>query len=134
MYFSDSHPKVRKIWVCDYDSDTGTPGAPSLFFDTKVVSGRPDGGTVDREGCYWQAGVGGGQIYRLSPEGKVLMSIDMPIEKPSKPMFGGPNFDVLYVTSIGGGEAKGRNRSEAGSLFAITGLGIQGVPQTRFNG
>ena len=105
-----------------------------LFFDTKVVSGRPDGGTVDREGCYWQAGVGGGQIYRLSPEGKVLMSIDMPIEKPSKPMFGGPNLDVLYVTSIGGGEAKGRNRSEAGSLFAITGLGIQGVPQTRFDG
>jgi len=49
-------------------------------------------------------------------------------------MFGGPNLDVLYVTSIGGEEAKGRNRSKAGSLFAITGLGIQGVPQTRFNG
>jgi sugar lactone lactonase YvrE len=134
MYFSDSHPKVRQIWVCNYDIDTGTPSTPSLFFDTSVLPGRPDGGTVDSEGCYWQAGVGGWQLYRLSPEGKVLMSIDMPVEKPTKPMFGGPNLDVLYVTSIGGGVTAGQDQPEAGSLFAITGLGIKGVPQTRFVG
>lgn len=134
MYFSDSNPGVRTIWVCDYDGKTGTPGKPEIFFDTTEVPGRPDGGTVDAEGCYWQAGVSGWQLYRLSPQGEVLMTIDMPVEKPSKPMFGGADLDVLYVTSIGGGVSNAADQPEAGSLFAITGLGIKGIPQTRFAG
>lgn len=134
MYFSDSNPAVRTIWACDYDGTTGTPGEPKVFFDTSDVPGRPDGGTVDAEGCYWQAGVSGWQLYRLSPEGKVLMTIDMPIEKPTKPMFGGKNLDVLYVTSIGVGLTEGKDQPEAGSLFAISGLEIKGVNQTRFAG
>ncbi len=134
MFFSDSNPSVRTIWACDYDGATGTPGAPETFFDTRAVAGRPDGGTVDAEGCYWQAGVSGWQLYRLSPTGEVLMTIDMPIEKPTKPMFGGAQLDVLYVTSIGVGLAEGRDQPEAGGLFAVTGLGIRGVPQTRFAG
>lgn len=134
MYFSDSFPEVRKIWTAAYDQTSGTPGEPALFFDTSDVPGRPDGGTVDADGCYWQAGVSGWQLYRLSPKGKVLMTIDMPVEKPTKPMFGGPNLDVLYVTSIGGDITPGTDQPEAGSLFAITGLGIKGLAQTRFAG
>lgn len=134
MYFSDSFPAVRRIWACDYDTESGTPGEPSLFFDTSGVPGRPDGGTVDADGCYWQAGVSGWQLYRLSPEGEVLLTVDMPVEKPTKPMFGGPELDILYVTSIGVGLTEGREQPEAGSLFAITGLGVKGIPQTRFAG
>ncbi|MBY6113226.1 SMP-30/gluconolactonase/LRE family protein [Mameliella alba] len=134
MYLSDSYAGVRKIWVCDYDIDTGTPGVPELFFDTRDVAGRPDGGTVDAEGCYWQAGVSGWQLYRLSPEGEVLLTIDMPVEKPSKPMFGGRGLDTLYVTSLGVGLDETRAQPQAGGLFAITGLGIKGLPQTRFQG
>ena len=134
MYFSDSNASVRTIWTCDYDGETGTPGAPEIFFDTRAVAGRPDGGTVDAEGCYWQAGVSGWQLYRLSPSGDVLMTIDMPIEKPTKPMFGGAGLDVLYVTSIGVGLDAGREQPDAGGLFSITGLGVRGVPQTRFAG
>ena len=60
----------------------------------------------------------------------------MPIEKPSKPMFGGPDLDILYVTSLGVGLTPGSEarQPEAGSLFAVTGLGIKGLPQTRFAG
>lgn len=134
MYFSDSHPGVRTIWACDYDGDTGTPGAAGVFFDTRVVPGRPDGGTVDAEGCYWQAGVSGWQLYRLSPEGEVLATIDMPVEKPTKPMFGGADLATLYVTSIGAGLADDPAQPQAGGLFAITGLGITGLPQPRFQG
>ena len=136
MYFSDSNPKVRTIWTAEYDGETGEPGAPEVFFDTRGVAGRPDGGTVDAEGCYWQAGIEGWVLYRLSPEGEVLMEVEMPIEKPSKPMFGGAALDVLYVTSLGVGLAErseGR-QPEAGSLFAVTGLGVKGVPQVRFAG
>ena len=111
-----------------------TPGEPELFFDTRAVPGRPDGGTVDADGCYWQAGIEGWQLYRITPEGKVDMTIDVPIEKPSKPMFGGRNLDTLYVTSLGIGLSGDRPQPEAGSLFAVTGLGITGVPETRFAG
>ena len=133
MYFSDSNPQLRTIWACDYDTDTGTPGAPRVFFDTHSVAGRPDGGTVDADGCYWQAGVGGWQLYRITPDGRVDMTIDMPVERPTKPMCGGPDLDILFVTSIGG-DVDRTKQPEAGSLFAITGLGIQGVPQARFRG
>ncbi|WP_172296431.1 SMP-30/gluconolactonase/LRE family protein [Pseudoruegeria sp. HB172150] len=132
MYFSDSNPSVRTIWACDYDTDTGTPSEPRVFFDTRAVPGRPDGGTVDADGCYWQAGVSGWQLYRITPDGRVDMTIDMPVEKPTKPMFGGPNLDILFVTSIGAGLENDPNQPQAGSLFAVTGTGCRGVPQVRF--
>lgn len=136
MYLSDSNPAVRTIWSCRYDTDTGTPDTPRVFFDTRNVKGRPDGGTVDADGCYWMAGVSGWQLVRITPQGKVDRVIDMPIEKPTKPMFGGRDLDVLYVTSIGGDPTSGLvdNQPLAGGLFAISGLGTTGVEQTRFAG
>lgn len=134
MYFSDSNVDVRTIWVADYDTDTGTPHNAQVFFDTRAVAGRPDGGTVDADGCYWMAGVSGWQVYRITPDGKLDLTIDMPVERPSKPMFGGAGLDTLYVTSIGSGLATDRPQPQAGSLFAITGLGVTGLPQTRFAG
>lgn len=134
LYVSDSNPRVRTIWAHDYDLDTGTPSNQRVFFDTRQVAGRPDGGTVDADGCYWQAGIEGWQLYRISPQGDLLMTLDLPIEKPTKPMFGGRNLDILYVTSLSLGLSQDRPQPEAGSLFAITGLGLQGVPQPRFGG
>ena len=51
-------------------------------------------------------------------------------------MFGGQNLDVLYLTSIGFGLTEGTEDSQpdAGGLFAITGLGVAGLPQPRFKG
>lgn len=134
MYFSDSYPEVRMIWQADYDPDSGTPGKPELFFDTRAVAGRPDGATIDADGCYWMAGVSGWQIVRITPRGKVDRIIDMPVERPSKPMFGGARLDTLYVTTIGTGLTPGREQPLAGDLFAITGTGTTGLPQTPFAG
>ncbi|WP_421723595.1 SMP-30/gluconolactonase/LRE family protein [Bauldia sp.] len=134
MYFSDSYPEVRTIWACDYDLDTGAPSGQRVFFDTREVAGRPDGGTVDADGCYWMAGVGGWQVVRITPEGKVDRIVEMPIERPTKPMFGGADLDILFVTSIGTGGEEDPRQPEAGGLFAINGLGVSGVPQARFAG
>ena len=134
MYLSDSNPGVRTIWACDYDTDTGTPTNRRVFFDTREVAGRPDGGTVDADGCYWMAGVGGWQLVRITPQGKVDRIVEMPVEKPTKPMFGGPRLDTLFVTSIGMGMEDDPKQPLAGSLFSITGLGVTGVPQPRFAG
>lgn len=134
MYVSDSNPRVRTIWCAAYDTETGTPATPEPFFDTRAVAGRPDGGTVDAEGCYWQAGIEGWQLYRLSPRGEVVQTIDLPVEKPTKPMFGGRDLDILFFTSLSLSLTKPETQPDAGSLFAVTGLGIKGFPQTRFKG
>lgn len=136
MYFSDSFPETRTIWACDYDPDTGTPSNRRVFFDTGEVGGVPDGGTVDADGCYWSAAVGGWQLLRLTPDGDLDRVVELPVEKPTKPMFGGPDLDVLYVTSIGEDLNPGTEdrQPRAGGLFAVTGLGVRGVPQTRFPG
>jgi len=134
MYFSDSNPNIRTIYVCDYDPETGTPGAPEVFVDTAPLAGRPDGGTIDAEGCYWQAGLSGWQLYRFDPGGTLMQTIDLPVERPSKPMFGGPNLDVLYVTSILENIESPKPQPDAGGLFAITGLGVKGAAQAPFRG
>jgi L-arabinonolactonase len=131
MYCSDSNPQVRTIWACDYDPTTGAPSARRIFFDTREVAGRPDGGTVDADGCYWMAGVGGSRLVRLTPAGRIDRILEVPVERPIKPAFGGSNLDVLFVTSIG---ASDRLQPLAGGLFAVTRLGVQGVPEVRFRG
>ncbi|MCP4307848.1 MAG: SMP-30/gluconolactonase/LRE family protein [bacterium] len=55
MYLSDSYPDIRPISACDYDLETGAPSRQRVFFDTRQVAGRPDGGTVDSDGCYRMA-------------------------------------------------------------------------------
>ncbi|MGI9451868.1 MAG: SMP-30/gluconolactonase/LRE family protein [Geminicoccaceae bacterium] len=136
MYCADSNRDVRTIWAADYDLDSGQPGTRRVLFDSREVEGRPDGGTVDADGCYWMAGVGGWQLVRLTPNGKIDRIIDLPVERPSKPMFGGSTLDTLYVTSIGTGLTLGTEakQPQAGGLFAVTGLGVKGIAQTRFGG
>lgn len=134
LYLSDSFPKVRMVWRCRYDIETGTPQDFTPFFDTEGLAGRPDGATVDAEGCYWLAGVSGWQIYRISPDGRLIATIDLPVEKPSRPAFGGDGMATLYVTSISEGITPGTDQPQAGGLFAIEGLGITGLPHPRFAG
>jgi hypothetical protein len=72
----------------------------------------------------------------FAPDRSTDRVIEIPVEKVTSVMFGGPNLDVLYVTSMakrplprfpGDGVLRG-------SLFAIYGLGIRGVPESRFAG
>ena len=136
FYCADSVTHIRTIWACDYDPASGAIGDRRVFVDTHGLAGRPDGGTVDADGCYWMAGVGGWQLVRFTPEGVVDRIIELPVEKPTKPAFGGADLDVIYVTSIGGGLTVGteERQPQAGGLFALRVPGVQGLPQPRFAG
>mgnify|MGYP001046783198 FL=1 len=135
FYFADSWS--GEIWAYDYDLDTGAVSNRRTF--TKVDTSRggaADGSTVDSEGCLWNAQVYDGKLVRYAPDGRVERVIDMPVRKVTSVMFGGPELDVLYVTSMAKpplprfpGDPVLR-----GSLFAIHGLGIRGVPEPRFAG
>ncbi len=104
-YMSDSWPDVRTIWAFDHSALSGALSNRREFFDTNVTAGRPDGACVDSEGGYWMAGVGGGELLRLTSDGEVNLRILLPVQRPSKPCFGGADLNTLFVTSIGEGTA-----------------------------
>ena len=136
FYFSDSESSIRTIWACDYDPEQGTVGNRRVFVDTHGLAGRPDGGTVDAQGCYWMAGVGGWQLVRFTPAGKVDLIVEVPVEKPTKIAFGGAALDVIYLTSIGMSLTLGteERQPQAGGIFALRVPGVSGLVQPRFAG
>ncbi|MCB9967090.1 MAG: SMP-30/gluconolactonase/LRE family protein [Geminicoccaceae bacterium] len=133
FYWSDSDPSVQTIWVADYDPASGTLGRRRVLAKTDELAGRPDGGTIDADGCYWMAGVGGWQLVRFTPDGRVDRIVDMPVERPTKIAFGGADLKTLYVTSISGGQTPGTEarQPQAGGIFALSVPGVQGLPAWR---
>ena len=133
FYFADTWS--GEIWAYDYDITTGKLANRRTF--TKIDTshgGAADGSTVDAEGCLGTRRSMTASSIRYTPDGKVDRVIEMPVKKVTSVMFGGPNLDILYVTSMakpplprfpGDGVLRG-------SLFAITGLGIKGVAEPRF--
>jgi L-arabinonolactonase len=135
FYFSDTWS--GEIWAYDYDIETGAVSNRRTFatVDRSPVGGF-DGSTVDAEGGLWNALVYDGKIIRYTPDGVVDRVIDMPVKKVTSVMFGGPDLDILYVTSMAR-PPQPRFPDDpiaAGSLFAITGLGVTGVAEPRFGG
>jgi sugar lactone lactonase YvrE len=116
-----------------YDTSTGATGSPELFADTEALNSGPDGATVDSDGCLWTALVQVGKLARFQPDGKLERLIDLPARHVTCPCFGGPELDVIYVTSISNsGNALKDAHPDAGALFAVYGTGVQGLPEVRF--
>jgi sugar lactone lactonase YvrE len=132
FYFTDTWS--GDIWAYDYDLETGTLSNRRTFASVKKNGGVPDGSTVDAEGFVWNALVYGGEIVRYAPDGGVDRRIEMPVKKVTSVMFGGPDLDVLYVTSMAKPPLPHlpEDGPLGGSLFAIYGLGIRGLPEPRF--
>ena len=113
MYFADSSDST--IWAFDYDPATGTPTGRRVLATTDI--GVPDGSTVDVDGCLWNAEWGAARLVRYTPSGAVDRIIEMPVDRPTCCAFGGPDLDVLYVTSARIGSDT--PRPLAGGLFAV---------------
>ena len=99
MYHSDTAQKL--IWACDYDEATGAVANRRVFAHVEVEDpqGGPDGATVDRDGFYWCAVFANTCLLRFDPAGRLERRVAMPVKYPTMPSFGGPNLDILYVTS-----------------------------------
>jgi sugar lactone lactonase YvrE len=129
FYLADSPRRV--IWAYDYDRH-GPLRNKRVFVDTASLGSGPDGATIDAEGHLWSVLVRVGAIARFAPSGMLLRRIEMPISHPTSIAFGGPRLNVLYVTSISRSTNLADDHPDAGGLFAIEGLGVQGVPPRRF--
>jgi len=131
FYFADS--RAQRIYAYDYDLASGAVGPRRSFCDTAALGGIPDGATVDTEGRLWSGICGGGVVGCWRPDGTLERTVAIPTELVSSVMFGGADLDTLYVTSIDPARVPflpgGEDDGEAGSLYAVTGLDAQGLPE-----
>ncbi len=133
FYFADSWS--GEIWAYDYDIATGTLANRRTFVTLeRGPTGAADGSTVDAEGYLWNAQVFDGLIVRYAPDGSRDRVIEMPVKKVTSVMFGGPDLDVLYVTSMAKQPLPRYpgDGVQRGALFAIRDLGVRGIPEPRF--
>jgi sugar lactone lactonase YvrE len=128
LYHSDS--PTRRIDAFDLDPKTGALSNRRLFLELPQGEGFVDGAAVDAEGGYWLATVGLAQLRRYTTDGKLDRIVELPFSNPTKPAFGGPDLDVIYVTStklaltLPGVAGADQN----GGLYAVR-AGVRGLPE-----
>lgn len=110
MYWADT--KAHEIYAFAFDPATGAIGERRVFasFAPRAAGqplenygGRPDGAVVDVEGCYWVAMYEGGRLLRLSPAGRVLREVILPVRCPTMATFGGVDLKTLFITTARAG-------------------------------
>lgn len=131
MYYTDSGTQC--IYAYDFDaSNSEISNERILVRDTDCY---PDGLTVDSEGYIWSAKWDGWRVVRYSPNGKIDRVLEMPVQRPTSVMFGGPDLDRLFITSAWdrlSKEAKAK-QPHAGHVF-VADVGVSGLPETDFAG
>ena len=105
-------------YVFSYDKNNTKLSNKRIFFELDPNDGYPDGLTLDNENFLWLAVWGGAKVVRISPYGEVDKIITFPTSQITSCVFGGPEMNILFVTSA----AVGKNISEdvhAGNLFSV---------------
>ena len=131
LYHADTPTRTIKAW--DFDASTGAVANGRVFAQFAGENDRPDGGAVDREGCYWSAFYRGGKIVRISPRGELLAEFSLPAMCPTMCAFGGPDLKTVYVTTA----RQHREPEElarlpqSGGLFALR-VDVPGLPEPKF--
>ena len=133
MYFTDFGQST--IFAYDYDAQTGDIANRRPFVVIPEDKGRPDGMTVDADGCLWVALWDGWAVAQFNPAGKCIDRIPMPVKRPTSCMFGGPDLSIMYVTSATMmlTDAELADQPLAGALFVVE-TGARGRVEPVFGG
>jgi sugar lactone lactonase YvrE len=120
LYFADS--PTRTIQVFEPREPEGVLGTPRLFAETPAGA-DPDGAAVDCDGC----------VVRCTPAGRIDRTIAVPASQATCVCFGGPDLDVLCVTSAREGLDAAQLRAEphAGGVFLYR-VGVQGLVEPEY--
>lgn len=130
MYFCDSGK--RRIYSFHYHRNTGGLSNQEVIAAPEESEGKPDGLTVDAEGFLWSARWDGYCVVRMTPDGRPVQRINLPVKKVSSLTFGGDDLTSIYVTTAGGFDTA-ENGKLAGALFRLD-MGIKGRPEFRSRG
>jgi L-arabinonolactonase len=133
MYFADS-PDCE-IVAFDYDPESGSVTGKRSLASLPKDRGVPDGSCVDAEGFIWNAVWEGYRIDRFAPDGRLDRSIPVPVMKPTCVAFGGPDLDILFITTsrLGSSDDLLEKELHSGGLFALR-PGVKGLIDPPFAG
>jgi sugar lactone lactonase YvrE len=133
MYYIDS--TTYRIDAFDYDVTSGAVSNRRPHVEIPRSWGLPDGMTVDEEGFLWVAFWGGSAVRRLTPDGRGVFTVEMPVSLVTSCAFGGDDLSDLYVTSARN-SLSGEQLMEqpfAGGLFRSR-PGVRGLASHTFAG
>jgi sugar lactone lactonase YvrE len=134
MYFCESF--AHTIHRYDFDTRSGELENRRTFAQLNPESGSfPDGLTVDAEGGVWSAQPVYGRLVRYDPSGKIERVYELPVSRGTSVMFGGPELDTLYITTMRTtlDDAQLAEEPLAGCLLAIE-PGVKGIAEAPFAG
>jgi sugar lactone lactonase YvrE len=97
MYLNDSGTGCLYAFRFDGPSGAISDRRTLVHIDQPCVV--PDGLTVDEEGGIWVALWNGAAVHRYAPDGTLLASVPLPVQRPTSCAFGGLGRDTLFVTS-----------------------------------
>jgi sugar lactone lactonase YvrE len=134
MYLSDSG--TSSIDKFDFDPVTGEIGGRRTIVQIPEPGVAPDGLTVDEAGDIWVALWGGAALRRYSPDGSLIATLPVPVDRPTSCAFGGPDRATLFITTARHGlnEAALARQPDAGRVFRVDGLGVSGAPCAIYRG
>jgi len=133
--FRHADTPSHELRAYDADPVSGTLSHRRIVRRFPEGKGRPDGGSFDAEGAYWSALFDGGRVVRLNDEGEILMTVELPVTRPTMIIFGGPDLRTAYVTSARTGlsDEQLAAQPEAGGIFSFR-VDVPGLPETVFAG
>jgi len=131
MYHVDS--RAGGIDAYDFDEHAGALSGRRRLVDTDPSWGLPDGLAVDAEGGIWVAFWDGSAIRRFGPAGELTETIELPAARPTRPAFGGPNLDQLYVTTARADPDQAVDGDLGGAILVLD-PGVRGMPANIFAG
>lgn len=130
LFFVDS--VARAIFRVVYPVD-GVAGNVTLFVETPVELGRPDGIALDRAGGVWVCQFNGGCLLRYDRNGKLSDHVALPVPRPTSCCFGGEDLDRLFITTarFAMTPMELARYPDAGDLYAIRPK-VAGIPTYLF--
>jgi sugar lactone lactonase YvrE len=133
LYFCESFRYT--IHAYDFDAATGQVANRRTFATIDAGGAFFDGLTVDAEGFVWSAQPVFGRLVRYDPKGRIERIIELPVSRGTSCMFGGPDLDIMYVTTMRGTLSDEQLAEEplAGSLLALR-PGVKGIAESPFAG
>jgi sugar lactone lactonase YvrE len=128
FFHADTPSHAVRAYDCD--PRTGTLANRRILHQFPMGEGRPDGASVDEEGCYWTALFDGGRVVRLSPDGDIVEEVALPAKRPTMIAFGGPDRRTAYVTTARTGlsEAELEEQPLSGAIFTFC-VDVPGLPE-----
>ncbi len=128
MYLADTGHSA--VFCFDYDVDEARVANRRILIEVPSALGKPDGLTVDADGCLWIAQWGGWRVCRYDAKtGGLLRTVEFPVAQPSSCAFGPGT--TLYVTTAWEGLRVRESQPLAGSVFAFD-AGVHGAPTGTF--